>query len=93
MEAHSKVMGLSAKVYRAEIKRLYNGYRFWLDEGENVCNNSIPVKGMLFQTGYLTIKDFNGTSFDLCVPDEEVRQDLSALMAGLVADKDVRAQR
>ena len=148
MEAHRKVMGLSAKAYRAEIKRLYNGYRFWLDEGENVCNpvsinltmanrkkrfelywaetgkasflmnflkrgdmlavdpddlegvtkadldvsdlNSIPVKGMLFQTGYLTIKDFNGTSFDLCVPDEEVRQDLSALMAGLVADKDVR---
>ena len=148
MEAHRQVMGLSAKAYRAEIKRLYNGYRFWLDEGENVCNpvsinltmanrkkrfelywaetgkasflmnflkrgdmlavdpddlegvtkaeldvsdlNSIPVKGMLFQTGYLTIKDFNGTSFDLCVPDEEVRQDLSALMAGLVADKDVR---
>ena len=28
MEAHRKVMGLSAKAYRAEIKRLYNGYRF-----------------------------------------------------------------
>ena len=135
MEAHRKVMGLSAKAYRAEIKRLYNGYRFWLDEGENVCNpvsinltmanrkkrfelywaetgkasflmnflkrgdmlavdpddlegvtkaeldvsdlNSIPVKGMLFQTGYLTIKDFNGTSFDLCVPDEEVQRRLA----------------
>ena len=28
MEAHRKVMGLSEKAYRAEIKRLYNGYRF-----------------------------------------------------------------
>jgi hypothetical protein len=31
-------MGMSAKAYRAEIKRLYNGYRFWIDEGENVYN-------------------------------------------------------
>ncbi|MBR0506580.1 MAG: AAA family ATPase [Kiritimatiellae bacterium] len=148
MEAHRKVMGLSAKAYRAEIKRLYNGYRFWLDEGENVCNpvsinltmanrkkrfelywtetgkasflmnflkrgdmlaldpddlkgvtkadldvsdlNSIPVKGMLYQTGYLTIGKYEGDLFTLRIPDEEVRQDLSALMAGLVADKDVR---
>ena len=51
---------------------------------------SFPVAGMLYQTGYLTIKDYDGTDFDLCVPDEEVRQDLSALMSGLVADKDVR---
>ena len=148
MEAHRKVLGLSAEAYRAEIKRLYNGYRFWLDEGENVYNpvsinltmanrrkrfelywaetgkasflmnmlkredmlaidpddlkgvpkadldvsnlESFPVAGMLYQTGYLTIKDFDGTDLDLCVPDEEVRQDLSALMSGLVADKDVR---
>ena len=148
MEAHRQVMGLSAEAYRAEIKRLYNGYRFWLDEGENVYNpvsinltmanrkkrfelywaetgkasfllnflkrgdvlaididnmdgvakaeldvsdlGSVPVKGMLYQTGYLTIGDFDGTDFTLCVPDEEVRQDLSALMSGLVADKDVR---
>ena len=148
MEAHRKVLGLSAEAYRAELRRLYNGYRFWLDEGENVYNpvsinltmanrkkrfelywaetgkasflmnmlkredmlaidpddlegvpkadldvsnlESFPVAGMLYQTGYLTIKDFNGTDFDLCVPDDEVRQDLSALMSGLVADKDVR---
>ena len=148
MEAHRKVMGLSAKKYRAEIKRLYNGYRFWLDEGENVYNpvsinltmanrkkrfelywaetgkasflmnflkrgdvlavdidepgsvvkaeldvsdlSSFPVKGMLYQTGYLTISKFENDLFTLGIPDEEVRQDLSALMAGLVADKDVR---
>ena len=147
MEAHRKVMKLSSKAYRAEIKRLYNGYRFWLDEGENVYNpvsvnltmanqkkhfelywaktgkasfmmnflkrgdmlaldpselNSvsdavfdvsdlrhIPVVGMLFQAGYLTIKDYKYGLYTLGVPDEEVRQDLSALMTNLVADKDV----
>ena len=148
MEAHRKVMGLSVQAYRAEIKRLYNGYRFWLDEGENVYNpvsinltmedrkkrfelhwaetgkasflmnflkrgdvlavdidepgsvvkaeldvsdlSSLPIKGMLYQTGYLTIADYESDLFTLRVPDEEVRQDLSALMSGLVADKDVR---
>jgi len=146
MEAHRKVLGLSAEAYRAEIRRLYNGYRFWLDEGENVYNpvsinltmsyrkkrfelywaetgkasflmnflkrddvlavdvnnlksvskalfdvsdlRNIPVEGMLYQTGYLTIKDYRGGLFELGVPDEEVRQDLSALMSGLIADKD-----
>ncbi len=148
MEAHRKVLGMTAEAYRAELRRLYNGYRFWKFKGENVYNpvsinltmanrapefelywaetgkasflmnmlkredmlaidpdnlegvpkadldvsnlESFPVAGMLYQTGYLTIKDYDGTDFDLCVPDEEVRQDLSALMSGLVADKDVR---
>ena len=146
MEAHRKVMGMSASAYRDEIKRLYNGYRFWIDEGESVYNpvsinltmacrrkrfelywaetgkasflmtmlkrgdmlavdpdslkgisktdldvsdlNRFPVAGMLYQTGYLTIKDYKGGIFELGVPDEEVRQDLSALMSGLIADKD-----
>ena len=148
MEAHRQVLGLSAEDYRAELRRLYNGYRFWLDEGENVYNpvsinltmanrkrrfemhwaetgkasflmnflkrddvlaidmdkpgsvvkaeldvsdlNSFPVRGMLYQTGYLTISKFENDLFTLGIPDEEVRQDLSALMSGLVADKDVR---
>ena len=148
MEAHRKVLGMTAEAYRAEIKRLYNGYRFWLRKGENVYNpvsinltmanrkdefelywaetgkasflmnflkrgdvlavdidepgsvvkaeldvsdlGSFPVKGMLYQTGYLTIGKYKNGLFTLCVPDEEVRQDLSALMSGLVADKDVR---
>ena len=147
MEAHRKVMKLSAKAYRAEIKRLYNGYRFWLYEGENVYNpvsinltmanqkkrfelywaktgkasfmmnflkrgdmlafdpsklnsvsdavfdvsdlRNIPVVGMLFQAGYLTIKDYKYGFYTLGVPDEEVRQDLSALMTNIVSDKDV----
>ena len=146
MEAHRKVMGLSAEAYRAEIKRLYNGYRFWKYSGEKVYNpvsinltmanrapefemywaetgkasflmnmlkrgdilaidpenlravskadldvsdlRKFPVAGMLYQTGYLTIKDFRGGYFTLGVPDDEVRQDFSGLVSGLIADKD-----
>ena len=36
MEAHRQVLGMTAEAYRAELRRLYNGYRFWLDEGENI---------------------------------------------------------
>ena len=148
MEAHRKVLGLSAEAYRAEIKRLYNGYRFWKFRGDKVYNpvsinltmanrapefelywaktgkasflmnmlkrddmlaidpemledvseedldvsdlDAFPVEGMLYQTGYLTIDKYANRLFNLAIPDEEVRQDLSALMSGLVADKDVR---
>ena len=149
MEAHRKVLGLSAESYRAELRRLYNGYRFFKRHGDIVYNpvsinltmanrpnpfelywaetgkasflmnmigrgdvlvvdpeslkgvskadldvsdlRKFPVAGMLYQTGYLTIKDFNPYSglFELCIPDDEVRQDFSSLMSGLVADKDV----
>ena len=148
MEAHRKILGMTAEAYRAELRRLYNGYRFWLDEGENVYNpvsinltmanrrkrfelywaetgkasflmnminrgdvlaidpekqkdvsrakldvsnlHKFPVAGMLYQTGYLTILDYNGKTdrFTLGIPDDEVRQDFSALMSGLVADRD-----
>ena len=46
----------------------------------------IPV---LFQSGYLTVKDFNPQTnlFVLGVPDEEVRQDLCTLMAGVAAGR------
>ena len=148
MEAHRKILGLSADAYRAELRRLYNGYRFWQYAGEKVYNpvsinltmanhrpefelywaetgkasflmnmlkrddmlavdpesikgvtkddldvsdlRNFPVAGMLYQTGYLTIDGYSSGLFDLTIPDEEVRQDLSALMSGLVADKDVR---
>jgi len=45
--------------------------------------------GMLFQTGYLTIKDFSAGLYTLGVPDDEVRQDLNLLMTGVAAEKDV----
>jgi len=47
-----------------------------------------PV-GMLYQTGYLTIKDYRFGLYTLGVPDEEVRQDLSLLMAGVCANEDM----
>ena len=45
---------------------------------------------MLYQTGYLTIDTYNPRSrlYSLRVPDEEVREDLSALTAAVIARKD-----
>ena len=45
---------------------------------------------MLFQSGYLTIKDYNPLtkSDTLGVPDEEVRQDYATLTAAVIADRD-----
>ena len=45
---------------------------------------------MLFQTGYLTIKDYNPLtrSYTLGVPDEEVRQDYATLTSAVIADRD-----
>lgn len=47
-----------------------------------------PV-AMLFQSGYLTIKDYDplAEAYTLGVPDEEVRRDLCTLMTGAVAHK------
>ena len=49
-----------------------------------------PV-AMLYQAGYLTIKDYKPLTdeYTLGVPDEEVRRDLSMLMAGVAADESV----
>ena len=45
---------------------------------------------MLFQTGYLTIKDYNPLrqSYTLGVPDVEVRQDLATLTTSVIANQD-----
>ena len=50
-------------------------------------HNLKPIP-MLFQSGYLTIRDYSAGLFTLGVPNEEVRQDLCLLMAGVAADKD-----
>ena len=44
---------------------------------------------MLYQSGYLTIKDFDCDLYTLGVPDEEVRRDLARLVAGAAADADM----
>ena len=38
MHIQAEKMGLSYDAYRAELRRNYNGYRFWKLEGENVYN-------------------------------------------------------
>ena len=45
---------------------------------------------MLFQTGYLTIKDydFRRQSYTLGVPDVEVRQDLATMTTSVIANQD-----
>ena len=45
--------------------------------------SNIRETGLLFQTG-LTIADCNAGLFTLRVPDEEVRQDLAALVGAAV---------
>ena len=53
--------------------------------------NLKPV-AMLYQSGYLTIKDYNPVteSYTLGVPDEEVRRDLCTLMTGVAARTDMQ---
>ena len=50
-----------------------------------------PV-AMLYQSGYLTIRDYNplSKSYTLGVPDEEVREDLCTLMTGVAANTDMQ---
>ena len=47
---------------------------------------------MLYQSGYLTIKDYNPVtmSYTLGVPDEEVREDFCTLMTGVAANADMQ---
>ena len=50
----------------------------------------IQPTGLLYQTGYLTIADYSYGLYTLRVPDEEVRQDLAALIAGAYAGRDAQ---
>ena len=49
---------------------------------------NLRAVAMLYQTGYLTIKDYRGGRYLLGVPDEEVRRDLLLLVAAQSAEKD-----
>ena len=149
MARQAEMMGLDMTAYRAELRRLYNGYRFWKKRGENVYNpvsinlnlakpadefnlywtktgrpsmlmnfidrgdlisldpecitdvlesdfdvtdlNKLRALPMLYQTGYLTIKEYNSLSrtYTLGIPDEEVRRDLSLLITSQIASQDV----
>ena len=50
--------------------------------------DNMSAIGMLYQTGYLTIADYSQGIYRLRVPDEEVKRDIAALVAGAYADRD-----
>ena len=52
-------------------------------------DNINPI-GMLYQTGYLTIADYSQGLYQLRVPDEEVKRDVAALLAGAWAGRDAQ---
>ncbi len=43
---------------------------------------------MLYQAGYLTIKDFDGMYYTLGIPNEEIRRDLNALLIEVATAED-----
>ena len=52
--------------------------------------DNISAIGMLYQTGYLTIADYSQGLYQLRVPDEEVKRDIAALLAGAWAGRDAQ---
>ena len=65
------------------------------DDVENVSEESLDIcqleaitpVAMLYQSGYLTIKDYSEWGFTLGVPNEEVRRALNALLAQFATKK------
>ena len=74
---------------RIDVERMRGVTEAEFDVAE--LRNLRPV-AMLFQAGYLTIKDYDALrrSYTLGAPDEEVREDLCMLMTGVAADKDMQ---
>ena len=60
------------------------------DEFDVSNMNSLKPVGMLFQTGYLTIRDYNPDTrlYTLDVPDEEIRRDVALLLVDAMADRE-----
>ena len=59
-----------------------------MDDFDVTDLRDLRTVAMLYQTGYLTIRDFDPMlqTFTLRVPDEEVRRDLAALTAAIIAN-------
>ena len=59
------------------------------EEDLDVCGleNILPI-AMLYQSGYLTIKDFQDGVFTLGIPDEEVRRAFNSQLVQKFAEKD-----
>ena len=73
------------EVLRVEVERMRGVSDSEFDVAE--LRHLSPV-AMLFQSGYLTIRDYSPLteSYTLGVPDEEVRRDLCTLMTGVAAN-------
>ena len=52
--------------------------------------DALTAKAMFYQSGYLTIKDYDAGLFTLGVPDEEVRRDLAKLTVGAMAEESMQ---
>jgi hypothetical protein len=48
---------------------------------------NLDIEPMLFQTGYLTIKDFDGTLFSLKYPNEEVKKSFNEILLKNISQK------
>ena len=73
-------------------ERDYENVEGIFEEDLNVCGlrNILPI-AMLYQGGYLTIKDYRNSTFTLGIPDEEVRRAFNAqLVQKFVGQEDNR---
>ena len=69
--------------------RDYENVRGVSESALDVCNlKAIQPVSMLYQSGYLTIKDFKNPYFMLGVPNEEVRIDLNSLLLQYAAKEE-----
>ena len=69
--------------------RDYENVRGVSESALDVCNlEAIQPVSMLYQGGYLTIKDFKSPLFTLGIPNEEVRLDLNSLLAQYAAKEE-----
>ncbi|MCB9481069.1 MAG: AAA family ATPase [Desulfobacteraceae bacterium] len=48
---------------------------------------NIDIVPMLFQTGYLTLKNFDGTLFSLSYPNEEVKKSFNKILLKTISEK------
>ena len=70
-------------------KRDYENVRGVSESALDICNlKAIQPVSMLYQSGYLTIKDFKNPYFTLGVPNEEVRIDLNTLLLQYAAQEE-----
>ena len=77
------------EVLRIDVERMKGVSEGEFDVAE--LRHLSPV-AMLHQAGYLTIKDYDPLTglYTLGVPDEEVRRDLSTLMTGVAANRNMQ---